>query len=182
MIELSLPVPLSCPAVDTLAASALWPDPINGLMRLFLLAVFATSLVMGIRMIRRGAAARRRWRLMQRVAVPAVATVLATREKVHLVDDNGRQWRTSTPTLQFQTTAGQVVTVEGPAVAGSGLVTGTTVPIRYHPQDPSQVDIMRPDTPVDTGSRMLFGGIVVSAFAAALLVGLPIVILASYQP
>lgn len=168
--------------MNSLTPAALWPDLVTGLTRLFLLAVFTTGLIWGIRLIGRGASTRRRWRRMQREAVPAVATVLSLREQAHFVDAEGREWRTVTPTLQFPTASGELVTVEGPVAAAADLSVGATVAIRYHPQDPSQVDILRPDAPLDTGSRLLVSGIVAVVFASILLIGVPLVIMASARP
>lgn len=169
-------------AVDPLAASALWPDPVTGLTRLFIFAVWTIALVMAVRMIRRGMRTRRRWRQLREVGLAGVATVVGTRDEVHYEDDEGRQWRTSIPTLRFPTAAGQVVTVEGPAQSGPGLAPGTTVAIRYNPHDPAQVDLAHAGAQADNGNRMLFGGVFVLAFAIALLVGVPIVIMGAYQP
>ncbi|MBX6749827.1 MAG: hypothetical protein IRY85_09175 [Micromonosporaceae bacterium] len=164
------------------AIAALWPDPVTGLMWLFILAVAGIGLFGGIRMIRRGARSRRRWRQMQHESVSGLAIVVATRDETHLVDDKGRQWQTSVPILQFHTAAGAVVTAEGPALSGPGFAVGTTVPIRYLPQDPQQVELMLPDAQSDTGNGMFLGGIYVVVIAAALLVGVPIVILVASQP
>jgi len=157
----------------------LWPDPTTGLVRLFALVAWVTGLVLALRMVRRGAVARRRWREMRRAALPGVATVVSLRETVHLEDsETGQQWKTSTPTLRYQTAAGQVVTVEGPALSGPGFLVGATVPIRYHPDKPSLVDITLPDTPVDDGRGALVGGAWAAAFAIALLVAVPVAIVA----
>jgi hypothetical protein len=114
----------------------------------FIIVVAVVIGVIGVLMIFRGFAALGRSRQLADSGQQTTATIVDTQMTSHRATGNQQMgtysssYMTFKPVVQYRTQMGQVVTAVGPTSTRTSFVKGTTVPIRYNPDDPSQIELL----------------------------------------
>src|SRR5262245_38569221 len=139
----------------------------------FIIAVAVVMGIVGLLMIWRGFAALGRSRQLAASGQQTTATIVDTQMTSHRATGNQQMgtysssYMTFKPVVQYRTQMGQVVTAVGPASTRTSFVKGTTVPIRYNPDDPSQIELL---SGMGKGSGGL-AGVVIGIFLVVFTIG-----------
>jgi hypothetical protein len=120
----------------------------DGMVPSFIIVWFGAAVVfviVGLANLGRGVSSRHDTTDLREIGRTTDATVIANHEQTHTGRDNdGRKQITHSyrPQLSYRGPDGKAVTAVGPVATPEPIPVGTVVPLRYHPEEPTRVEIV----------------------------------------
>jgi hypothetical protein len=140
---------------------------IFGTFGLIFTAIIALIAIVALVIVIKGIVALSRSSRLASVGLETTGTIVDNQMESHRNhNSNGfsSSYLTFRPVVKYRTQMGQEVVAVGPASSRRSFVKETTVPIRYNPQSPDQIQLLSGHGRGSGGWSMLIGGIVMLIF------------------
>jgi hypothetical protein len=140
-----------------------------GTFGIFFAAIVCLIAIGALVAVVKGMLALNRSRRLARVGLETTATIIDNQMESHRqTNSNGfsRSYLTFRPVVRYRTQMGQEIVAVGPVGSRRSFVKETTVPIRYNPDQPDQIQIVSGHGRGSGGATALIGGLVMLVFIA----------------